>query len=495
MKQRGWWDAMGGMDGFIEIFEQHKRDLEGIYGEFPEYKSFRSIIEVEYERWLTTDEAQTISLKKLLQKKKNNLSIDDWILAMTSWGIPVDTIAKISGKPAPGNLYYEIATRQEKVMKAPEKILYNTIHLPETKSIYFDDTHQMEFSAKVIEVFANQMEENKRNLVILDQSCFYPTSGGQQNDVGTLKIDGIDNVLKVVDCLKVGKCVLHKVDQELPADFEAIGKTVEGVVDAERRAQLQAHHTGTHIIFASCRNVLGPHVWQAGAKKTEKKAHLDITHFQSLTREQEQAIENAANRLINNGHNISKGFMDKAEAELKYGFSLYQGGIVPGNSLRVVNIEGVDTEACCGTHADNTAEVGWVRILRSSRISDGIVRLEYVCQERAIEVLNSEAGILNDLCEAWGVNQEQIKDTALRFFNDSKRLKADNEKQEKQILELQIKSVLRDGKSNLFFCKSEQDAPHSVRNKFTCVRRGVQELWQGHLLHWKQLRCWSVRRP
>ena len=89
-------------------------------------------------------------------------------------------------------------------------------------------------------------------------------------------------------------------------------------------------------------------------------------------------IENQANRIINGATNITKGFMDKAEAEKQYGFSLYQGGIVPGNSLRVVNIEGVDTEACCGTHADNTAEVGWVRILRSSRISDGIVRLEYV---------------------------------------------------------------------------------------------------------------------
>ena len=151
--------------------------------------------------------------------------------------------------------------------------------------------------------------------------------------------------------------------------------------------------------------------------------------------------------------------MDKAEAEREYGFSLYQGGIVPGNSLRVVNIEGVDTEACCGTHADNTAEVGWVRILRSSRISDGIVRLEYVCQERAIEKLNLEAGILDDLCEAWGVNQEQIKDTALRFFNDSKRLKQENEKQEKQILALQVKSALRDGTNSLFFAKSEQDSP------------------------------------
>jgi len=76
--------------------------------------------------------------------------------------------------------------------------------------------------------------------------------------------------------------------------------------------------------------------------------------------------------------------MDKAEAEKKHGFSLYQGGVVPGNSLRVVDIAGVDTEACCGTHADNTAEVGWIRILKSQRISDGIVRLYYVAQERAI---------------------------------------------------------------------------------------------------------------
>ena len=65
MKARGWWDMMG-MDGFIQIFEMHKEDLRGIYGQFPEYKSFREIIEVEYQRWLHTDEAQTVQLKKLL---------------------------------------------------------------------------------------------------------------------------------------------------------------------------------------------------------------------------------------------------------------------------------------------------------------------------------------------------------------------------------------------------------------------------------------------
>jgi alanyl-tRNA synthetase len=78
------------------------------------------------------------------------------------------------------------------------------------------------------------------------------------------------------------------------------------------------------------------------------------------------------------GLNIQKSFMDKSEAERKYGFVLYQGGVVPGNNLRVVQIEDTDVEACCGTHCDKTSEVGWVKIIKSTRIQDGIVRLYYV---------------------------------------------------------------------------------------------------------------------
>jgi alanyl-tRNA synthetase len=213
------------------------------------------------------------------------------------------------------------------------------------------------------------------------------------------------------------------------------------------------------LVFAACRNILGPHIWQAGAKKTTDQAHLDITHYKSLTKEEENAIENYANRLINGCHSITKGFMDKAEAEKQYGFSLYQGGVVPGNSLRVVDICGVDTEACCGTHADNTAEVGWVRILKSQRISDGIVRLYYVAQERAIQVMNTEFGILHKLTETWGVDQSQIESTASRFFNEYKRLTAQTKKQDQQILNLQVRSLLKDTEQKVYFVKSDQDNP------------------------------------
>ena len=95
-----------------------------------------------------------------------------------------------------------------------------------------------------------------------------------------------------------------------------------------------------------------------------------------------------------------------------------------------MDIAGVDTEACCGTHADNTAEVGWVKIIKTQRISDGIVRLYYVAHERAINVMNTEQDIMNSLCETWGVDQTQILPTANRFFNEYKKLTSVTKKQD-----------------------------------------------------------------
>ena len=99
-------------------------------------------------------------------------------------------------------------------------------------------------------------------------------------------------------------------------------------------------------------------------------------------------IETEANNIVFRNFNINKGFMDKAVAEKEHGFRLYQGGVVPGNTLRVVNIEDTDVEACCGTHCDSTAEVGLIRLLKTNRISDGILRLYFVAGVRSLERLS-----------------------------------------------------------------------------------------------------------
>ena len=110
MQRNGWWDKLG-FEGFLQIFEYHKKDLEDIFGKFKEYKSFAEIMQVEFDRWKYSDDESVKKLKDVLKKKKNKLTLDDWILCMQSHGIPVDKIAEISGQPIPGNLYNEIHLR------------------------------------------------------------------------------------------------------------------------------------------------------------------------------------------------------------------------------------------------------------------------------------------------------------------------------------------------------------------------------------------------
>lgn len=240
----------------------------------------------------------------------------------------------------------------------------------------------------------------------------------------------------------------------------------------ERRTILRNHHTATHIVFAACRRVLGPHVWQNGAKKTVENAHLDITHFQSLTKEQEQEIENEANKIILSAKSISKGFMNKSEAEKTYGFRLYQGGVVPGNNLRVVNIDETDVEACCGTHCDNTSEVGWVKILKTSRIQDGVLRLYYVAGTVTIDVLNKETELINSLVKLWGVSKGQVVEEASKIFKQMKHFQNETLALKASLIQAQMRWVI-DGTQQLVYIQSQEDNP---TNYFSELGKYIQEL-------------------
>jgi len=172
----------------------------------------------------------------MLKTKKGKLGIDDWITAMQAHGIPADKIAEVAKAPIPGGLYYEIALRLEKTAKKQEKILYSTIHLAETDNIYYTDSQCMEFDGNILEVFANVTQKNIPNILILDRSAVYPTSGGQQHDNAVLTIEGEATPYNVVDAIKVGKCVLHILDRPVEGDLESFkGKKVHVNIDHERR--------------------------------------------------------------------------------------------------------------------------------------------------------------------------------------------------------------------------------------------------------------------
>ena len=92
----------------------------------------------------------------------------------------------------------------------------------------------MDFEANVIAVFNNVLKQNRRNLIILNQSAFYPTSGGQQHDTGKMEIEGLGE-FEVTDVTKVGKSVLHLIDKDISDDVDIVGRKVKGIVNRDRR--------------------------------------------------------------------------------------------------------------------------------------------------------------------------------------------------------------------------------------------------------------------
>ena len=237
--------------------------------------------------------------------------------------------------------------------------------------------------------------------------------GGQVHDTGTI------NGCRVTNVEKIGSVVVHEVES---INFKE-GDTVHCVVDKERRLTLKRHHTATHIINACCRKVLGSWVWQHGAEKTPEKARLDITHYESLKDEEIEKIEEKANEIVMKNLPVKVYTMPRSEAEKKYGFRIYQGGATPSKTIRIVEIPGVDVEACGGLHCKRTGEVGFITIIKTKRIQDGVVRLEFCSGERAIEYLKKKEALLEEACKLLKVKEDKIVDAIKELFNEWKKLR------------------------------------------------------------------------
>ncbi|MBC7120935.1 MAG: alanine--tRNA ligase [Candidatus Methanosuratus sp.] len=236
--------------------------------------------------------------------------------------------------------------------------------LPETRLVYYEQPKLQSLRCKVL--YADSAR------VVLDSTIFYPEGGGQLSDTGTIRKGSL--TVRVVEALKSRGVVVHIVEG---GNALAAGDEVECEVDWERRNGLARHHSSTHVLLGAARKVLGDHVWQEGAQKYVERSRLDISHFEKITAEQLRDMEYLANRIIEECRPIRAYFEDRNKAEQKFGMRLYQGGVVYGPTIRIVEIDGWDAEACGGLHCSNTGEIGFLKIIHAERIQDGVERIEF----------------------------------------------------------------------------------------------------------------------
>ncbi|MFH1583697.1 MAG: alanine--tRNA ligase [Actinomycetota bacterium] len=399
----------------VEMMRDHANILKPMYPELiASIPDIERVIRIEEEKYKESRKQSLQALNNTLNKQKS-VTNNDLIKLYDSQGILPEDVKTLAEERnikinIPDNFYSQVASTHMHEIKK-KNLNVKDLKLPPTKLLFYDDEYTKEFIAIVQKVMDR--------FVVLDKTLFYPTQGGQLCDLGY--IQGI----KVVNVEKWGPVIVHELEKK--PNFKAKQKVI-GKIDWERRYAMMKHHTATHVINGLARQMLGNHIWQAGSYVAPDKARLDITHYETLTFEQLQELERRANQIETDSLKVAKAFVDKDKAEKMYGFRLYQGGAIPGSSLRILNIEGLDVEACGGTHVNNTSEIGFIKILGIKKIQDGVVRLEYCAGKPAIEKIQQLERISRDACSIFGVTPEQMPKTCDRFFTEWKAQKKELKK-------------------------------------------------------------------
>jgi alanyl-tRNA synthetase len=287
--------------------------------------------------------------------------------------------------------------------------------------MYYADAYIKEFDAKVLKVINGEY-------VVLDRTCFYPEGGGQPADSGFITFG--DAKAEVAHVQKVGRVIVHKIKASV-APKE--GAAVKGVLDWDKRYSLMKAHTATHLVNGAARRALGEHVWQHGTQKGVETTRLDISHYRRLTPEEVQKIETLANQAVLADMQVETAWMPRSEAESRYGFRLYQGGAVPGKDIRVVKTGVWDVEACAGTHLKRTGEIGFLKIVYTERIQDGVERLGYAVGLHALKAVQQQESLLWKVSETLGASMEKLDKTAEKLVKDLKEANSEKRKLVKEL--------------------------------------------------------------
>ena len=256
-----------------------------------------------------------------------------------------------------------------------------------TTRIYYTDAECVAFSARVVDV----ADDGRR--VYLDRTAFYPTSGGQPHDVGTL------GDVPVVDVVDEDERVAHVLAAPLAID---VGATVDGAVDAARRVDHMQQHTGQHLLSAVFADLLGAET--ASVHFGPALSTIELAGG-TVDRDGLLAVEARANALVAADVPVAVTFEDAAAAT---GLRKPTGRT---GEIRIVSIDGVDRSACGGTHVRSTARIGAVLLRRVERIRQN-ARVEFVCGLRAARRARVDYDALAEVAAAFSTNVDQAPATA-----------------------------------------------------------------------------------
>ncbi len=317
------------------------------------------------------------------------------------------------------------------------------------------ETNQAEGSVTAIikdDKEIQQLKEGEEGQIILNQTPFYGESGGQVGDKGT--ITSGENEFEVTDVQKkIGNLFVHfgKVSK----GTIKLKDNVELKINTERRQNIRAYHSATHLLHESLRRTLGTHVMQKGSLVAPDRLRFDFSHMKPITDEEMKKIDENVNKFVNSKTEVVTRLMTPEEGIEQGAMALF--GEKYGDEVRVVFMgeEGnkyFSTELCGGTHVKNTGEVGKFKVVSQSSIAAGVRRVEAL-RDKQLEEYHKSKDKMSSLSSQ--KNEETIKSLSSEItklggkpIKKSDDLKITIKELTKQLEEITVKSILSDKKKN-----------------------------------------------
>ena len=454
---------------FYNLFETLRDEMSGNYPELVRADSLiKETLKMEEEKFLVLLDRGIKILNEEISKINKILPGEIAFKLYETYGFPIDLTEDILkskslkfDKERFGELMRESVELAKKNWKgsgdsAIEKIWYNIKEKNGTTEFLGYENNQSQGVVKCLLKSHKEVSilvEGDEAIIVVNQTPFYGESGGQVGDTGEIVADNFK--FEVTDTQKkLGDLIVH------------YGKVTEGSIklddivslkiNAERRKDMRAYHSATHLLHESLRRVLGTHVTQKGSLVEPNRLRFDFSHMKPILNEEIDNIENYVNTMISKKSDVRTRLMTPDEAVENGALALF--GEKYGEEVRVLSMGDDDgkyfsTELCGGTHVKNTGDIGKFKIISQSSIASGIRRIEALRDKQLEDYLKNKEKLSNISSEK---NEEIIKSLSEQIIKlgGKPTLNEDDQKTliknlTKQLETLTVNSILQDNTKNI----------------------------------------------
>jgi len=445
------------------------------YPELEEKKEFiTKVISEEEEKFnKTIDQGLSILAdmeKALEEQNKNVLSGEDTFKLYDTYGFPIDLTKEIleeknitideEGFSKCMNEQREKARKARKVSNymGADATVYDEIDPAITSEFVGYDKLKNDSKVTVLtteEDVVEALSEGDKGTIIVDETVFYATMGGQEGDKGY--ITSPEGEFKVDTTIKLKGGKIGHVGVMTKGMIKA-GDTVTLLVDSEYRADTCKNHSATHLLQKALRMVLGNHVEQKGSYVDPERLRFDFTHFQSMTAEELKKVEDIVNEKIVEAIPVETKIMTIEEAKKTGAMALF--GEKYGESVRVVCIDDFSKEFCGGTHVANTANIRLFKIISEAGVAAGVRRIEALTDKGVLKYYEELEKLVKEASEAAKTESVQLVRRIHTMNDEIKALSSENEKLKAEL----ANNALGDVSDNVVEIKSVKFVATKVDN-------------------------------